>query len=56
MTIKLNNYEPAIKAGAQWENPKMKLQQFVDDASAGVSGLVKGDLWQDASGVVHIKL
>lgn len=55
MTIKLNNYEPAIKAGAEWENPKMKVSRYADDAAAGAAGLTAGDVYADNTGVLRVK-
>ena len=33
----------------------MKLPQFPDDSTAGLAGLVKGDLYEDLAFIVHIK-
>jgi hypothetical protein len=51
---KVNNYDPAIKYGASWEDPKMTLQTFADNTAALAGGLVVGDVYATATGEVRI--
>jgi hypothetical protein len=51
---KVNDYVPAIKAGATYEDPKMTLQTFADNTAALAGGLVAGDVYKTAAGEVRI--
>lgn len=45
-----------IKANGFINIPSASIPLFANDGAAGVGGLVQGDLWRDALGVVHWKL
>jgi hypothetical protein len=49
-----NNYEPALKAGAKYKDPKMTLQTFADNTAALAGGLVADDVYKVATGEVRI--